>query len=168
MTIETPQDLFEHHLKAAYYVENELVDNLSVMADEATEEEIAEGFREHESETEQHVDRLETAFEAIGAEPSAEESAALDGLVQEKNELSEEIEDDELRNVALVGAGVKTERMEISMYEGMLQLAQQLDVDDEVTDALQQTLDEEEETLQTLKSHAESSEMEEVIQSLAS
>jgi ferritin-like metal-binding protein YciE len=48
MTIETLQDLFEHHLKAAYYVENELVDNLSVVADEATEERVAADFREHE------------------------------------------------------------------------------------------------------------------------
>ncbi|PSQ29090.1 hypothetical protein BRD03_01075 [Halobacteriales archaeon QS_9_68_17] len=48
MTIETPRDLSEHHLKAAYYVENELVDDLSVMADEATEKRAAADSREHE------------------------------------------------------------------------------------------------------------------------
>lgn len=166
--IETPRDLFEHHLRAAYYVENELVDNVAVMADEVTEEELFEDFQEHEEETQQHVQRLETVFEAIGAEPTASESPALDGLIEEKNELSAEIQDDELRNVALVGAGIKTERLEISMYEGLVQLADQMDVDDDVTDALEANLDEEQDALQKLKSHAEGSRMKQVIADLSS
>ncbi|WP_323190881.1 DUF892 family protein [Halostella sp. PRR32] len=166
MAIETPHDLFEHHLKEAYYVENELVDNLAVMADEVTEEQLFEDFQEHEEETQQHVKRLETVFESIGREPTMSESAALDGLVEEKNELSTEIRDDELRNVALVGAGIKTERMEISMYEGMIQLADEMDVDDDVTDALEANLNDEKDALQKLKSRAEGSKLKQVLADL--
>jgi ferritin-like metal-binding protein YciE len=166
MTIETPRDLFEHHLKAAYYVENELVENLAVMADEVTEEELFEDFQEHEEETQQHVQRLETVFESIGEEPTMEESAALDGLVEEKNELSSEIQDDELRNVALVGAGIKTERVEISMYEGLIQLADQMDVGDDVTDALEANMSDEKDALQKLKSRAEGSKLKEALAEL--
>jgi ferritin-like metal-binding protein YciE len=166
MTIETPRDLFEHHLKEAYYVENELVDNLAVMADEVTEEELFEDFQEHEEETQQHVERLETVFESVGVEPTMEESAVLNGLGEEKNELSSAIRDDELRNVALVGAGIKTERVEISMYEGLIQLADQLDVDDDVTDALEANLNDEKDALQKLKSRAEGSKLKQALTEL--
>lgn len=166
--VETARDLFVFELEGMYYVETELVEQLGELHEEAAtdaldgaaEEGIREQFREllaeHRSETEEHVERLERVFDAIGQQPGARESTTLGGLVQEKERFTNVLLNDELRNLYYLGAAVKTERIEISGYEALLQLAGALDLPDEVTELLEANLQDERQALENLQELRES------------
>lgn len=165
-TIEGLRDLFEFELQELYYVENELVDRLEVMADEVTNEKMRMGFADHQEETERHVERLEEVFDAIGSEPQMRESATLKGLVEDKHQFDELVADDDIRNVHYLGAGMKVEHIEITGYQSLLTLANKLDMGDDVTDPLQANLDSEETTLKELKAMSEGSELKSMLERL--
>lgn len=154
MTLNTLEDLFDHQLRAAYTVENRLVDTLSEMASQVDDEELADGFGQHEGETMRHVERVEEVFEARGLTPEETEVPLFDGLMEEKRMFDEQLGEEGLRDVFYAQAGMKTERIELTMYEGLLLLADQLDLGDEVTDPLEENRDEEEKTLKKLKGMA--------------
>jgi ferritin-like metal-binding protein YciE len=61
------------------------------------------------------------------------------------------------RDVGLIMAGQKAEHYEIASYGAMVQLAKTLDLDSEIADLLQRTLDEEKGADEKLTSIAEDS-----------
>ena len=63
MELETLKDLYIHELKDLYSAENQLLKALPKMAKAATNRELAKGFNDHLSQTEEHVARLETILE---------------------------------------------------------------------------------------------------------
>ena len=60
-----PRELFLHELGDVLYAERTLVKTLPKLQQEASDDELAEGFGEHLEETRQHVENLEQAFEAL-------------------------------------------------------------------------------------------------------
>ena len=165
-TIESLRDLFVDELRAAYYVETELVEELDHMARNASNEKISDGFANHREQTEGHVDRLEDVFAAIDEPPEGRTVAALDGLIEDRNRCEQMIHDDDLRDVLLVSAGMKTERMEMTMYEGLKMNARKLDLGRDVTAPLDDTLDEEEHTFQKLRTISGGSELKSMLDRL--
>jgi ferritin-like metal-binding protein YciE len=151
MTVETLHDKFVYELQQAYYIETELVDVLEEMDETTADEEISNGFQRHQRETAEQARRLEDVFEALDEEPHARQCYALDGLVEDHSEfLDNAAEDDDLIDLYNVGAGVKVERLEISTYEGLLNVADQLDLPNEITEPLDENLNQEEATLKEL------------------
>lgn len=151
MTVETLHDTFVYELQQAYYIETELVDVLEEMDETTADEEIKHGFQRHQRETAEQARRLEDVFEALDEEPQARQCYALDGLVEDHSEFLENAaEDDDLIDLYNVGAGVKVERLEISTYEGLLNVADELELANEVTEPLEENLDGEESTLKEL------------------
>ena len=57
MELETLKDLYIHELKDLYSAENQLLKALPKMAKAATNRELAEGFTDHLSQTEEHAAR---------------------------------------------------------------------------------------------------------------
>ncbi|MCU4924572.1 DUF892 family protein [Halobacteria archaeon AArc-dxtr1] len=159
MTLNTLEDMFEHALRQMYYVETQLVEALDEMAINATNDRISEGFAEHREETREHVSRLEDVFDEIGATPAPTEDAVFDGLETERQTLEEQIEDDELLNMAYIGAGMHTERIEMTGYENLLMLSKKLGHDSAVTDLLEANHDEEQSTYRELDAMATASDM---------
>jgi len=151
MTVETLHDKFVYELQQAYYIETELVDVLDEMDETTADEEISNGFQRHQRETAEQARRLEDVFEALGEQPHARQCYALDGLIEDHSEfLDNAAADDDLVDLYNVGTGMKVERLEISVYEGLLNRAGELDLPTEVTEPLDETLDEEEATLREL------------------
>ena len=64
-----PRDLFLHELGDVLYAERTLVKTLPKLEKEASDDELAEGFRAHLEETKQHVANVERAFEALARSP---------------------------------------------------------------------------------------------------
>ncbi len=60
------KDLFEDSLKDIYWAEKALVKALPVMMKNATDEKLKSAIKNHISETENQIDRLEACFKAIG------------------------------------------------------------------------------------------------------
>jgi len=163
MTVTTLHDKFVYELQQAYYIETELVDALGKMVESTSDEEISEGFETHQRETGDHARRLKTVFNAIGEEPEIRQCHMLDGLIEDREEFLDNAADDaDLVDLYNVGAGMKVERLEVTTYEGLLTHDDRLDLGNDVTDPLDDTLDEEKATLRELKGVAEGSKIQQL------
>ena len=166
MAIETLDDLFEYQLQGIYYVETELVDALDEMQTSATNGQLVEAFADHRDETKRHVERLEEVFAALGVPAETRSVPSVDGLREEKRTFDAEARDTDLQNVFYAQAGRKAEQLEITAYEGLLDLADRLDASAEVVDLLEQNWREEQAALEKLEGISGSSEFESLISRL--
>ena len=144
------QQLFEHELEDIYYAEHKLVTALEEMAGESTNSAIKQAFTEHKTQTEGHIARLDQVFAALGKKPEAVKCDGIEGLLKEKKSFAKEKPTPQLLDVFNLGAGAKSERYEISAYEGLLALASALGLS-AAQEPLRQNLQEEEQALTTVK-----------------
>jgi len=149
------KEFFVDELKDIYWAEKKLVKVLPKLEKAATSEELKQAFGNHLAETEEHVERLEKAFEMLGEKPQAKKCDAMEGITEEGASVIEDTDEGSAtRDVALVMAGQKAEHYEIATYGGLIQIAKTLGHND-VADLLQQTLEEEKKADQTLTRIAE-------------
>jgi ferritin-like metal-binding protein YciE len=153
--IKTMDDLFVHQLQDVYYAEKQILKALPKMIDKATSPELKAGFKQHLTETEGQVQRLERVFKMHGAEPKAVDCPAIDGIIKETNEVAGEVADKEVLDAALIASAQAVEHYEMTRYGTLVAWARQLGRDD-CAAVLQQTLDEERATDQKLTQLAES------------
>jgi ferritin-like metal-binding protein YciE len=153
MAITTIEELFEHELKDILGGETALLDALQKMADESTDREIKKAFLQHKRETQGHIKRLQKIFKSMGQKAEEETCPGIEGLIKEKKTFMRERPSEELIQFFNVGAAQKTERYEITTYETLIDMAEKLGMADAV-ELLEQTLQEEEATLNKLKAIA--------------
>jgi ferritin-like metal-binding protein YciE len=152
--IKTMNDLFVHQLQDIYYAEKQLVKALPKMADKATDKELKQGFLTHLEETKTHVQRLEEVFRMWGTEVKAVDCPAIDGIIEEADEVTGEVADKSVLDAALINAGQAAEHYEIARYGSLIAWARLLGRN-ECASLLQKTLDEERITDKKLTSLAE-------------
>jgi ferritin-like metal-binding protein YciE len=140
--IHSMDDLFVHTLRDVYYAEKQLVKALPEMADKASDAQLKQAFQAHLGETKNHVMRLEQVFKLHGTEAKGVDCPAIDGIIDEAEEVSGEVEDQAVMNAALAAAAQAAEHYEISRYGTLIAWAKQLGRND-CARILQQTLDEE-------------------------
>jgi ferritin-like metal-binding protein YciE len=153
--IKTMNDLFVHQLQDIYYAEKQLVKALPKMAEKTTDRQLKQGFLSHLEETKTHVQRLEQVFQMHGAEVKAVDCPAIDGIIQEADEVTGEVADKSVLDAALINAGQAAEHYEIARYGSLIAWAKQLGRND-CASVLQKTLDEEKATDRKLTTLAES------------
>ena len=153
--IETFDDLFVHQLRDVYYAEKQLVKALPKMAEKATSSQLKQAFTSHLAETKGHVSRVEQVFKMHGVEAKAVNCPAIDGIIEEANEVAGEVDDKEVLDAALIAAAQAAEHYEISRYGTLVAWAQQLGRDD-CASVLAQNLNEEKAADKKLTSLAES------------
>jgi ferritin-like metal-binding protein YciE len=154
MKLNTINDLFVHELKDLYSAENQLVKALPKMAKAASHEELKAGFEQHLEETKGHVARLEEIAKICECKLSGHKCKAMEGLIEEGQELISEDAEDAVRDAGLIGAAQRVEHYEIAGYGTARALAGVLGYD-EAVDLLTQTLDEEKATDEKLTELAE-------------
>jgi ferritin-like metal-binding protein YciE len=140
--IHTMDDLFVHTLRDIYYAEKQLVKALPEMVDKATDGQLKQAFQAHLGETKNHVLRLEQVFKMLGVQATGVDCPAIDGIIEEAEEIAGEVEDKAVLNAALVAAAQAAEHYEISRYGTLIAWAKQLGRTDGAR-VLQQNLDEE-------------------------
>jgi ferritin-like metal-binding protein YciE len=153
--IKTMNDLFVHQLQDIYYAENQLVKAIQNLADKATDNQLKQGFLTHLGETKTHVQRLEQVFQMIGAEAKAVDCPAIDGIIEEADEVAGEVADKAVLDAALINAAQAAEHYEIARYGSLVAWAKQLGRNDCAT-ILHKTLEEEKATDKKLTTLAES------------
>jgi ferritin-like metal-binding protein YciE len=153
--IKTMDDLFLHQLQDIYYAENQLVKALPQMAEKATDKQLKQGFLTHLEETKTHVQRLEQVFQMHGSEAKAVDCPAIDGIIEEAEEVAGEVADKTVLDAALINAAQAAEHYEIVRYGSLVAWAKQLGRND-CASILQKTLDEEKATDKKLTTLAES------------
>ncbi len=152
--IKTMNDLFVNQLQDIYYAEKQLVKALPKMANKATDQQLKQGFLTHLEETKTHVRRLEEVFKMHGATVKAIDCPAIDGIIEEADEVAGEVDDKSVLDAALINAAQAAEHYEIVRYGSLIAWARQLGRND-CAAILQTTLDEEKITDKKLTSIAE-------------
>jgi ferritin-like metal-binding protein YciE len=155
MKIKTMEDLFLAEIKDLYDAEKQLVKALPKMAEAATSEQLRGLFSEHLTQTRGHVERLETVFSRIGEKASGESCEAMEGLLEEGEEIIDDIDESPVRDAGLIAAGNRVEHYEIAGYGSARTFAQILGYK-EAADLLEKTLEEEKLADQKLTRIAES------------
>ena len=152
-SITSPRELFLHQLGDILYVEEKLEQEvLPKLIGEVTDEELRKGFEKHLEQTRSHVENVESAFEELGEQPTAEECVGFEGLRQEHEKLAGEVSA-ELMDAVATGSAARTEHYEISAYEGLIAKARALGEKNAVS-LLEQNLKDDKETARQLESIA--------------
>jgi ferritin-like metal-binding protein YciE len=141
--IETMDDLFVHQLKDIYYAEKRIVGALPEMIGKATSPQLKSAFESHLGETRNHVRRVEQVFEMHGSEPESVDCPAIDGIIEEAEEVAGEVEDKSVLDAALIAAAQAVEHYEMTRYGTLIAWAKTLGRND-CAEVLRETLAEEE------------------------
>jgi ferritin-like metal-binding protein YciE len=153
--IKNMDDLFVHTLRDIYYAEKQIVKSLPDMIEKASDPQLKQGFQAHLRETENQVKRLEQVFKLHGKEAKGVDCPAIDGILEEAEEIAGEVEDKNVLDAALIAAAQAVEHYEITRYGSLVAWATELGRNDCAT-LLKQNLDEEKATDKKLTAMAES------------
>ena len=153
--IESMDDLFVHQLKDIYYAEKRIVGALPEMIQKASTPQLKQAFENHLAETRNHVKRVEQVFQMHGATPESVDCPAIDGILEEAQEVAGEVADKQVMDAALIAAAQAVEHYEMTRYGTLIAWAKTLGRDDCAT-VLKANLSEEEAADKKLTQIAES------------
>ena len=148
------QDLFHETLKDIYFAEKKILSALPKMAKAAHSDDLKAAFQKHETETEEHVVRLEKVFEEIDEAPRGKTCDAIMGIVEEGQEVMKEFKGAPALDAGLLAAAQAVEHYEIARYGTLKTWAMELGLKESVK-LLEATLAEEKKTDETLTKLAE-------------
>ncbi len=152
MSAHNLRELFVDQLRDVYDAEQRITKALPKMAKAAQSDHLRMAFENHLRQTEEHVNRLEKVLQSLDETPKRKTCKAIVGLLEEGEELIGEAE--EVRDAALIAAAQKVEHYEMATY-GCLRTWANLLGENEASQLLQATLDEEGETDHKLTDIAE-------------
>lgn len=154
MAEKTLNDLFHETLRDIYYAERKILKALPKMARSARSEKLKNAFEKHRDETEGHIERLQQVFEIIGKNPRGKTCQAIEGIVEEAEEIMEEFKGAPALDAGLLAAAQAVEHYEISRYGTLCTWARELGMKDAAS-LLEKTLSEESKTDEALTKIAE-------------
>ena len=140
--LKSLDDLFVHTLQDIYYAEKQIEKSLPDMIEKATNTELTNGFKKHLEETKGQIQRLEEVFRMHGHEPKGVDCPAIDGILEEAEEIAGDIADKQTLDAALIAAAQAVEHYEITRYGTLIAWAKELGRPD-CASVLQKNLDEE-------------------------
>jgi ferritin-like metal-binding protein YciE len=153
--IKKMDDLFVHTLRDIYYAEMQIEKALPDMIEKATDPALKLAFKTHLGETKNHVKRVEQVFKMHGVEAKGVDCPAIDGIIEEAEDVAGEVDDKKVLDAALIAAAQAVEHYEMTRYGTLIAWAKQLGRDD-CASVLQQNLEKEKGADQKLTSLAES------------
>lgn len=142
MEMNSVEALLVEQLKDLYSAEGQLLKALPKMARAASDPTLREAFETHLEETQGHLERLQEIGESLGMKMGGKKCKAMEGLIEEGNEVFEMEGDESIIDAALIAAAQRIEHYEISAYGTARTLAERVG-EQQLVDLLQQTLDEE-------------------------
>jgi ferritin-like metal-binding protein YciE len=140
--LHSMDDLFVHTLRDVYYAENMIVKALPDMIEKASDPRLKQAFKSHLGETENHIARLQEVFRMHGAEVRGVDCPAIDGILEEADDVAGEVDDKAVLDAALIAAAQAVEHYEITRYGSLIAWAKQLGRND-CAGMLQKNLEEE-------------------------
>ncbi|SFA77534.1 Ferritin-like metal-binding protein YciE [Poseidonocella pacifica] len=152
--MQTLESLFTHFLRDIYYAEKKVLRTLPKMARKASSDDLRDAFEHHQGETEEQIENLHKAFDVLGLRARGVTCEAIDGILEEGEEIMEEAKDPQALDAGMIAAAQAVEHYEITRYGTMVSWAKTLGYD-EVAKLLQANLDQEYNADKTLTSLAE-------------
>ncbi|MEY4668358.1 MAG: protein yciF [Pseudomonadota bacterium] len=145
MQLNTLTEALCSELADLYDAEQQLASKLPQVAQAVENSSLRSAIEDHLEETRNQVARLEQIFDMIGRKPERDRCEAMQGLLEEADEVIAASGDKQVKDAVLIGALQRVEHYEIAGYGTARAFAEQLDLDD-VADLLQESLDEESST----------------------
>ena len=145
MTEKHLDALFLDTLKDIYYAEKQIYKALPKMAKAAASDKLRAAFEKHHDETEGQIERLEKLFEQLGKPARGKKCDAIEGILDEGEEIMDEYTDTPALDAGLLAAAQAVEHYEISRYGTLKTWASKLGHGDAVN-LLDETLAEEKKT----------------------
>jgi ferritin-like metal-binding protein YciE len=136
------EELFLHGLEDLYFAEKQIVKALPKMAKAVQSKELKKAMETHLEETKGQVKRLEQAFKLLGEKAKGEECPAIEGLIEEGENLMKETKDKAVVSAGLLAGAQAVEHYEIARYGTVVAWARLLG-HEEVAELLEETLEEE-------------------------
>src|SRR6187455_3818517 len=128
-------------LKDIYYAEKKILSALPKMAKAAQNDDLTAAFEKHQAETEDQISRLEQVFELIDQKPQGKKCAAIEGILEEGQEIIKEYKGSPALDAGMLAAAQAVEHYEISRYGTLKCWASELGYTDAV-ELLDATLNE--------------------------
>jgi len=147
-------ELFLDTLKDIYYAEKQILKALPKMAKAAISDKLRAAFEKHHDETEGQIERLEQIFELLGKPARGKKCDAIEGILDEGKEIMDEYAKMSALDAGLLAAAQAVEHYEISRYGTLKAWALKLNMS-QVAKLLDQTLNEEKKTDESLTKIAE-------------
>ncbi|HEA3673363.1 TPA: ferritin-like domain-containing protein [Escherichia coli] len=146
MQIKSVEDIFIHLLSDTYSAEKQLTKALSKLSRSAYSDKLTAAFQSHIDETHGQIERIDQVVDSEdGLKLKRIKCAAMEGLIEEANEVIESTDKNEVRDAALIAAAQKVEHYEIASYGTLVTLAEQLGYK-KAAKLLKETLEEEKAT----------------------
>lgn len=146
MQIQSVEDIFIHLLSDIYSAEKQLTRALSKLSRSAYSDKLTAAFQSHLDETHGQIERIDQVVDSEdGIKLKRIKCAAMEGLIEEANEIIESTDKNEIRDAALIAAAQKVEHYEIASYGSLVTLAEQLGFK-KAAKLLKETLEEEKAT----------------------
>lgn len=138
-------ELFVDELRDIMGGEKQLLKGLKKMASKVSNEHLKVAFEEHYVQTEEQIERLKKTFQSIDLSPRAKKCKAMEGLIEEAEEIMDSFEHGPVLDAALIAAAQKVEHYEIASYGCLVTYAKLME-HTEAEKLLSETLAEEKET----------------------
>ena len=163
------KDLLRHEIEDLYTAEEQIIEALPLMIENANNPTLKNSLSEHLKVTEMQKKRLDQVRKLLGSNDDKEkkgffsglfggkqECKAMKGIIEEGNKIMGEDMSPEVLDAAIIASAQKVEHYEICGYGTARSFARELGLT-KVTELLQETLDEEYEADDLLTILAESS-----------
>jgi len=155
MKLDSLEKLYISELQDLFSAENQILKALPKMAKAASSPELQAAFKEHLEQTKGQVERLQKIFDRMEKSPKGKKCKAMEGLLEEGEELMKEDAAPVVLDAGLIAAAQRVEHYEMAGYGTVRTFAQHLNLEEDAK-LLQETLNEEEETDKKLTELAES------------
>ena len=142
MATKTMNDLLLSVMQDVYYAERQILKTLPKLAKATDSDELKQALLHHREETEGQVERLQKAFEALGKRARGVTCEAINGLIEEGDEVVEELPQGVVRDAGILACAQAVEHYEMARYGTIVMWAKALG-EDQVAQLMQATLDEE-------------------------
>jgi ferritin-like metal-binding protein YciE len=128
--IKTLDDLFVHTLQDIYYAEHQIAKALPQMIAKATNPQLKQAFQTHLGETERQIELVEQVFRQHGHDPKQVTCPAINGIIEEAQDIASDVADPEVLDAALIAAAQAVEHYEMTRYGTLTAWAKQLGRED--------------------------------------
>jgi ferritin-like metal-binding protein YciE len=149
LQLSDARQLLVNELGAALTMEETSVPMLRELSETANAGELKEQLWQHRDETRGQIGNITQAFAALGYQPRPRPCLAIEGL-KTGGELTIQNTAPELHDTVILAACAAVEHHEIAVYQGLITLADELELDD-VSALLKENLEQEEQTLEKVE-----------------
>jgi ferritin-like metal-binding protein YciE len=148
-TTKGMNELLLDFMRDVYYAERQILKALPKMAKAVQSEKLKQALMHHREETEGQVERMQKAFEAMGQRARGQTCEAINGIIEEGEEIIEKFEPGPVRDAGVCANAQAVEHYEVARYGTIVAWARGCG-QNEVVKLMEETLAEEKKADQLL------------------